>query len=175
MSALPRHGHTVGYKESPEYIAWKAMRARCERPSAISYRHYGERGIRVCPEWRASFEAFLRDMGLKPSPKHSLERLDRLGHYEPRNVVWATNYEQRRNLSTNRMLTIFGATRCLTDWASQAGIVPSTLSRRLAKGWSPAEAVTTPPEPGKRHGKPKQARRKPRNAALDGPNSGGAA
>ena len=81
---------THGMTNSPEYTAWKAMRARCGNPNNPAYSTYGGRGISVCEEWRDSFEAFYASMGPKPSNKHSLDRIDPNGDYTPANCQWAT-------------------------------------------------------------------------------------
>ena len=86
-----------GSKASPEYRAWTAMRERCNYPKAAGYKNYGERGIRVCQEWMENFQAFFDHIGPRPSPKHSVDRIDNEGHYEPGNVRWATRAEQQRN------------------------------------------------------------------------------
>jgi hypothetical protein len=80
----------------PSYSCWLMMRARCNTPGATGYAHYGGRGIRVCERW-ASFEAFVEDMGPRPSPRHTVERRDGEGHYEPSNCFWATRLKQARN------------------------------------------------------------------------------
>ncbi len=77
-----------------EYRAWASMKQRCHNPRTPAYPNYGGRGIEVCQSWRDSFEAFLADVGLRPSPKHSLDRIDNDGNYEPGNVRWA-NWDQQ--------------------------------------------------------------------------------
>lgn len=91
------HGHAPHASCSKEYTAWKMMRRRCYNERADNFPRYGGRGIRVCDAWRESFQAFLDDVGFAPSPKHSIDRIDVNGNYEPGNVRWATPVEQSRN------------------------------------------------------------------------------
>lgn len=92
------HGYSKhGAHPHPLYKVWEAMIARCENPNSRSYQYYGAKGITVCDRWRRSFPDFLQDLGERPSPRHSLERVDSSGNYEPANVVWATSTEQGRN------------------------------------------------------------------------------
>lgn len=91
-----KHGHTVNGKWTPEYRTWNAMVIRCTKPNAINWERYGGRGIRVCERWR-TFANFLADMGLKPTPQHSIDRVNNDGNYEPTNCRWATRLEQRHN------------------------------------------------------------------------------
>lgn len=77
---------------------WATMISRCENPKVDQYRYYGGRGIVVCAEWRHDFAAFLRDMGPRPSVKHSIDRVDNDGPYAPWNCRWATSDEQHSNM-----------------------------------------------------------------------------
>lgn len=136
------HGHTVNGK-SKEYLAWVSMIARCKYESSTSHRDYGARGIRVCEKWQKSFEAFLEDVGHAPSTKHSIERLDFDGHYEPSNVVWATVSQQANNKRNNKRISIGPRTQTLAMWLREKDMAMSTYRNRLLRaGMSPAEALT---------------------------------
>jgi hypothetical protein len=92
-----KHGDARKRANTREYKTWSNMIARCENPNVDRYPIYGGRGIRVCEKWRESFGDFLSDMGRRPTPKHSIDRIDVNGNYEPGNCRWATNSEQQRN------------------------------------------------------------------------------
>ena len=79
-----------------EYGSWAMMKQRCLNPNSKNFKHWGGRGVEVCAHWR-DFLCFLADMGPKPSPKHSIDRIDVNGNYTPANCRWATPSEQRRN------------------------------------------------------------------------------
>ncbi len=93
------HGHarrSLPNQKTTEYRCWQGLHRRCSDPKHPSWRNYGARGISVCQRW-ASFICFLEDMGLKPHPSLSIDRINPNGHYEPTNCRWATRSEQRRN------------------------------------------------------------------------------
>ena len=137
--------HGEGHSQrSPEYRAWSGMKERCYLISNISYPHYGGRGIAICDRWRNSFNAFLEDMGRKPSPKHSLDRIDPNGHYEPGNVRWATDSEQRNNKRSNRFIMFNDRRMTVAQAVHLTGdIVPVEQAiKRITRGWSVDRAVT---------------------------------
>src|SRR5882672_2593482 len=91
------HGHTLNASKTPEWSCWRAMQDRCYNKNIEQYLYYGERGITVCQRWINNFEDFLRDMGHRPTPNHSIDRINNDGNYEPSNCRWATKKEQIQN------------------------------------------------------------------------------
>jgi hypothetical protein len=132
-------------KYPQEYEVWAGMKERCSNRNRRGSRNYIGRGITVCEKWRHSFKAFIADMGPRPSPRHSIDRIDNDRGYEPGNCRWATMTQQHRNRRSNHLLTFQGRTMTVTEWASVVGIKASTLFTRISKEkWSTERALTTP-------------------------------
>lgn len=137
----PRVMH--GDSQSAEYKIWGGILSRCNNPRHTPYPFYGGRGIRVCDRW-LQYENFLADMGRRPSPKHSIDRIDNDGDYAPENCRWAVMSEQWRNTRRTRLVSFRGKTQCLKDWATELGINYSTLHTRITRyGWPVQRALTT--------------------------------
>lgn len=120
---------------------WTAMIHRCKNPNVGSFAHYGARGIRVCSRWQ-TIENFAADMGPKPTPAHTIERIDVNGDYEPGNCRWATRREQNRNKRNSCWIEHNGVRLTMAEWCERTGIHQATLSTRLRHGWSAAQALT---------------------------------
>jgi len=131
-----------GLTGSPEYYAWHGMKRRCQDPLDKGYKTYGAKGIVVAARWQ-SFENFFADMGPRPSQSHSLDRFpNNRGNYEPGNVRWATDLQQGRNKTNNRLVEFEGRRQCLSAWASERGIKYDTLYQRLVHlRWSVERAM----------------------------------
>jgi len=148
------HGHKAAGKEAcKEYKSWQDMRARCNRKNHRNYHNYGGRGITVDPLWN-TFERFIADMGPKPTPDHTLERIDVNKGYGPDNCRWATKSEQYRNMRKSVHVTYDGRTMIASDWAREVGLPPTTLTGRLREGWSVERALTTPNQTKRPRSKP---------------------
>lgn len=132
-----------GRKKHPLYRIWKDMRHRCDNERRHDYPYYGGRGIDVCARWREDFWAFVADMGERPSLKHTIERINNNGNYEPGNCCWETQKGQGRNMKHTQHLTLGDQTHPLGHWARQLGIDRATLRYRLQR-WPLEEALTRP-------------------------------
>lgn len=129
----------------PEYKAWDSMIDRCCNPRNKDWKWYGAKGVTVAAEWRHDAVAFIKHVGPRPSPKHSLDRYpNREGSYEPGNVRWATPVEQARNRSNNRVVTYGGKRMVLIEAAEAAGLRYSMVVNRLSKGWTELDALSIP-------------------------------
>jgi len=144
MPGARRKRRSHGVADMPEWEAWSMMRRRCYSRNRKDYAQYGGRGIRVCRRWRYNFRAFLADMGLRPSPKHSLDRKDGKKGYNPKNCRWATQQEQVENRACTVRITHRKQTRLLREWAQHTGIGAQTLLHRLRAGWSTSRLLNKP-------------------------------
>lgn len=116
----------------PLYWVWAQMIARCTKPTHRMFRLYGARGIQVCERWR-DFGLFLADMGERPSRKHSIDRINNDGNYEPANVRWATQLQQSHNSRKLRWLSANGVRAHLAAWAVRLQLPSHTLRYWLKK------------------------------------------
>jgi predicted DNA-binding protein YlxM (UPF0122 family) len=129
-------------KDYPEYTNWKAMRARCTSPSIGKLRKYQSKNITVCEEWN-DFKTFLKDMGSKPSPKHSIDRIDNDGNYEPSNCRWAIDLVQNRNKNKVITYTVKGFTGCIPEIAEHFNIKSNSIHKNMQNGMTIEEAVAS--------------------------------
>jgi hypothetical protein len=126
------------------------MNMRCSWGGYNRKERYSERGIAVCRRWRTSFENFYADMGPRPSPGHSLDRIDNDGPYSPENCRWATDDQQARNRSITRWIEFEGRVMCLKDWAAEKGVNYTTVAARLKNGDSIKRALRPAGPQGRR-------------------------
>jgi hypothetical protein len=138
---------------TPIYKSWRAMIDRCASRNPQIAKNYADRGITVCSEWASDFTAFenwARISGYEPGLE--LDRINNDKGYAPDNCRWATRATQTRNTRRTRLITAFGETKCIRDWADDArcSVHWDTLYGRLDDGWSPERAIATPSVRGKR-------------------------
>lgn len=138
-----KSNHIHGLSETAEHKAYCSAMSRCRNSRAIKYKWYGGRGI----EFRYNdFVQFFEDVGLKPTTRHSLDRIDVDGHYEPGNVKWSTQKEQMRNVRTNRLIATPLGDMLMTDAAHAFSLAKTTLSNRINRlGWCSICACTLKP------------------------------
>ncbi len=125
------HGLRKDGKYDSEYRIWAGMKDRCYNYNNPQYKDYGGRGISVCDRWRYNFENFITDMCMKPTVKHTLDRIDNDGNYEPSNCRWATRKEQNSHTRKTRLLEHDGRKMILADWVRELKIPHATLHYKL--------------------------------------------
>jgi hypothetical protein len=125
---------THGKTNTTEYEIWCGIKKRCLNPNYREFHLYGGRGIQICPHWKDSFTAFLGDMGPRPSLRHSIDRVDNNGNYEPGNCRWATPQEQSDNSSNPVFITWDGRTQNASAWAKEFGTASHTIVVRYTAG-----------------------------------------
>lgn len=146
MKKFKREVH--GGADTPLYNVWQSMRARCSRPSDTNFRHYGARGIGVCPEWLSSFSTF-RTWAVSSGygPGMSIERRDVNDNYCPENCEWIPLSSQNRNTRATVKLTAFGETKGMADWADdpRCQVSHHLLQTRVTRlKWPHERAISTP-------------------------------
>jgi len=156
MAKLLRNGHTKscgclflegnnykhGYTGTSEYIIWLDMKARCYNVNYPAYNLYGQRKITICDEWKNDFSAFLRDMGEKTSPKHSIERINTNGNYCKENCKWATSKEQANNKRNNHILEYNNEKLTMKQWSEKLNINYDLIKQRINKlHWTTERAL----------------------------------
>lgn len=148
MSSLKAQRHTQidgRTVQTPTYICYRHMLARCYNVKDKMYYRYGGRGITVCQGWLGpeGFDRFVEDMGEQPA-ELMLDRIDNEKGYCKGNCRWATRKEQNRNTVRNRMIEIDGVSKCLEEWAEQSPVSSHCIAKRLRRGWPAKDAVFKP-------------------------------
>ena len=139
-----------GLSDGPEHVCWLTMKARCGNPKQKAYKYYGGRGITVCDRWlhgengKSGFECFYEDMGPKPSPKHTIERLDNNAPYGPGNCEWRLWIEQNRNRRNTVMVDGPGGAVALADLVRDEAAYKLVHRRLFELRWPLAKALSTP-------------------------------
>lgn len=136
---------THGKTNDKIYVIWCNMRSRCYNQKNIMFKNYGGRGIKVCDEWKNSFENFYQwAIANGYTEGLSIERKNVNGNYEPSNCAWITKEAQYLNRTDSHKITAFGKTQTIKEWADETGIKYDTIERRInAYGWDAERALTT--------------------------------
>lgn len=136
---LRERNRTHGMSETPEYFIYKSAEKRCTNSQAKDYARYGGRGIKFLFK---SFEEFIRCVGVRPSVKHSIDRIDSAGNYEPGNVRWATATEQANNRRSSIRVTIDGVTKTVSEWCGGSRTAKANKCyKRIKEGCCPVCAI----------------------------------
>lgn len=133
------------HRKAPEYVAWLNMKARCNYVRHPNFANYGGRGIRVCDRWKSSYDNFIADMGPRPTPFHSLDRVDVNGNYERRNCRWLLIHKQQHNRRDSVRAEYRGEIVSVAAFAASHGAdlrIATSRVRRL--GWDLERAIRTP-------------------------------
>jgi hypothetical protein len=131
-----------GLSKNIAYDCWRSVIMRTTNPKCKDYARYGAAGIGVWSEWLYSFESFLRDIGPRPSKKHTVDRIDNAKGYEPGNVRWATSIEQSANRHNTAMVEYQGVVQPLALLARAHGLNPVLVHKRvITRGWSVEKAL----------------------------------
>lgn len=127
-----------GFYGTKAYKSWCSIKKRCTNPKDPAYKNYGEKGILLCNEWLNDPKAFCEYVGVAPSEKHSIDRIDNSKGYEPGNVRWADDYGQANNRTNNVKIEFQGQSfQSISDFirwlAPQLNVKKVSLQRELVK------------------------------------------
>lgn len=144
---LAKRGNPIhGLRDHPLYATWCNMKARCDNARHPQFKDYGGRGISYDPAW-SSFPQFLAEVGEKPFPEATLDRIDNDDGYRPGNVRWADRTTQRTNSRQITLVKINGQTKRIMEWCTHYHISIGSVHRRLKRGMTIVEALTSPKAP----------------------------
>lgn len=134
-----KRSHSMSNKR--EYRIFRGIIGRCYNKNTKSYFMYGGAGITVCERWRHSFENFFLDMGERPSPIHSIDRIDNNGSYSAENCKWSTPKEQARNRKSTKWIEHNGQTKSLQEWADLLCINRTNIAKKIKNGFCLSEII----------------------------------
>jgi hypothetical protein len=132
---------THGFSYTSEYRSLYNVRVRCNNPNDKYYHNYGGRGIKCLIN---TVEELIETIGYRPSPEHSIDRIDTNGNYEIGNIRWSTKIIQEQNRRNTQFITFQDRKLTLTEWSRELGGSDALVNSRLASGWSEERAVSTP-------------------------------
>ena len=138
-------GASEGFTKHDLYQTWVDINHRCYSKKDKAYKNYGGRGIIMCDSWRNSIKCFIEDMGNKPTPDHSIDRIENNGNYTKENCKWSTSTEQNNNRrDTSDRFIVNGIAKTINEWEIQMNLSGKTIRSRIIRGWSEEDAILTP-------------------------------
>lgn len=145
-SGKPAINRTHNMRNTPEYNIWSMMKNRCVNPNCNRHQFYKDKGVKVCDRWLGpdGFIHFIEDMGMRPGPNHSIDRIDNDGDYCPENCRWATDKEQANNHNNNFIVEYNGRRQTLALWCEELSLPYGTIWMRFRRGWSAKKAFEQP-------------------------------
>lgn len=149
-----KDGLFTGGERHPLFDTYNKMIGRCYNQNDAAYEAYGGRGITVCDRWRfgvggkTGLAIFIKEMGPRPSSRHSLDREDNDGNYDQSNCRWATKKQQARNRRSNHLVDCDGQAVALSEFCERKGLRFQIINQRIGRGWSLDRAISQPPRGG---------------------------
>lgn len=136
---------THGLSEARTYSIWKHMKQRCYNSKSTNYKDYGARGIKICDEWKNSFESF-HEWAIENgySDDLTIDRINVNGDYEPNNCRWATEKEQQNNKRISRIVEIDGVKKTIAQWSEETGVNWDTIYYRNSVGYKGKDIIAQP-------------------------------
>lgn len=129
---LLRRPRTHGLSKHRIYSIWRSMHKRCYSKTHIAYKRYSEKGIIVCKRWH-KFESFVKSMGMPPSNKHCIDRINNSDIYKPSNCRWATHAENNLNRSDNVFIEWQNKRMTVSQWCRELNMTRTMLDGRIKK------------------------------------------
>ena len=146
LEKLITRSTTHNQRHTKLYEVWKTMKQRCSNPNNIGYHNYGGRGIKVCDEWKNSYQVFYEwSMNNGYKEGLSIDRINNNGNYEPSNCRWADKFTQCNNTRQNKYIEINGVSKTIAQWSKDYNIPANVVrGRYYTRKWDIIKALTTP-------------------------------
>jgi len=133
-----------GLTKLKEYQIWCSIKGRCYNSNNKHFCNYGERNIKMSEEWLNNPIKFIEDMGLRPSNKHSIDRINNNGNYCKENCKWSTKKEQQNNRRVTIMVEYNNQNKPLTEWCDLLKLNYKRIESRIRLGWDYKDAFEKP-------------------------------
>lgn len=139
-------GVNHGLTNTKLYKTYNSMKKRCyKKENNPDYKNYGGRGILICEEWLNDHTGFINFYNWAINNGYqdnlTIERKDVNGNYEPDNCTWADRKVQNNNRTNNKLITIGGLTKNVSQWAEEYNLPNTTIWSRLRRGKTEIELI----------------------------------